>query len=87
MTTHETNTINLTRNKQHKMMDMIVKKKLTRNNNFKSILKTSDYGGYPQSPHSMKTNRKTAGSDKAWIDTNGRGKFVSNNVFHSKLAN
>lgn len=45
--------------------------------NVKSILKTSDYGGYPQSPHSMKTNRKTAGSDKAWIDTNGKGSFVS----------
>ena len=45
--------------------------------NVKSILKTSDYGGYPQSPHSMKTNKKTAGSDKAWIDTNGKGSFVS----------
>lgn len=43
--------------------------------NVKSILKLSDYGGYPQSPHSMKTNRKTAGSDKAWIDTNGKSNF------------
>ncbi|KAL7539505.1 hypothetical protein ACHAXR_009374 [Thalassiosira sp. AJA248-18] len=43
--------------------------------NVKSIVKLSDYGGYPQSPHSMKTNRKTTGSDKAWIDTNGKGNF------------
>jgi hypothetical protein len=28
--------------------------------NVKSILKLNDYGGYPQSPHSMKTNRRTA---------------------------
>ena len=40
--------------------------------NVKSILKTSDYGGYPQSPHSMKTKGST------WIDTNGGGSFVSN---------
>jgi len=45
--------------------------------NVKSILKLSDYGGYPQSPHSMKTNKKTAGSDKAWTDTNGKGNFDS----------
>ena len=37
--------------------------------NVKSILKTSDYGGYPQSPHSMKTKGST------WIDTNGGGNF------------
>mmetsp|Transcript_19097 Transcript_19097/g.41347 ORF Transcript_19097/g.41347 Transcript_19097/m.41347 type:complete len:452 (-) Transcript_19097:1107-2462(-) len=43
--------------------------------NVKSILKLSDYGGYPQSPHSMKTNKATAGSDKAWTDTNGKGDF------------
>eukprot|EP00581_Thalassiosira_minuscula_P016395 CAMPEP_0183716150 /NCGR_PEP_ID=MMETSP0737-20130205/10159_1 /TAXON_ID=385413 /ORGANISM="Thalassiosira miniscula, Strain CCMP1093" /LENGTH=425 /DNA_ID=CAMNT_0025945369 /DNA_START=99 /DNA_END=1376 /DNA_ORIENTATION=+ len=43
--------------------------------NVKSIVKTSDYGGYPQSPHSMKTNRKTAGTDKAWLDTTGGGDF------------
>ena len=39
--------------------------------NVKAILKTSDYGGYPQSPHSMKTKGST------WIDTNGGGSFVS----------
>eukprot|EP00580_Thalassiosira_gravida_P015164 CAMPEP_0201657598 /NCGR_PEP_ID=MMETSP0494-20130426/788_1 /ASSEMBLY_ACC=CAM_ASM_000839 /TAXON_ID=420259 /ORGANISM="Thalassiosira gravida, Strain GMp14c1" /LENGTH=434 /DNA_ID=CAMNT_0048134467 /DNA_START=60 /DNA_END=1364 /DNA_ORIENTATION=- len=39
--------------------------------NVKSIVKLSDYGSYPQSPHSMKTNRMTAGSDKAWTDTSG----------------
>ena len=33
--------------------------------NVKAILKSSDYGGYPQSPHSMKTKGST------WIDTNG----------------
>ncbi|KAL7529484.1 hypothetical protein ACHAWF_002998 [Thalassiosira exigua] len=43
--------------------------------NVKSILKLSDYGDYPQSPHSMKTNRRTAGSNKAWIDTNGDSKY------------
>ena len=40
--------------------------------NVKSILKTADYGGYPQSPHSMKTKRGT------WKDTTGGGNFVSN---------
>eukprot|EP00584_Thalassiosira_punctigera_P004521 CAMPEP_0172539972 /NCGR_PEP_ID=MMETSP1067-20121228/11068_1 /TAXON_ID=265564 ORGANISM="Thalassiosira punctigera, Strain Tpunct2005C2" /NCGR_SAMPLE_ID=MMETSP1067 /ASSEMBLY_ACC=CAM_ASM_000444 /LENGTH=448 /DNA_ID=CAMNT_0013325741 /DNA_START=146 /DNA_END=1492 /DNA_ORIENTATION=+ len=44
-------------------------------NYVKSIVKLSDYGGYPQSPHSMKTNKKTAGSEKAWTDTNGKGNF------------
>ncbi|KAL9180266.1 hypothetical protein ACHAXT_008236 [Thalassiosira profunda] len=43
--------------------------------NVKSVLKLSDYGGYPKSPHSMKTKPRTAGSDKAWIDTNGKGNF------------
>lgn len=37
--------------------------------NVKSIMKTSDYGGYPQSPHSMKTKRGT------WKDTTGGGSF------------
>ena len=45
--------------------------------NVKSIVKLKDYGQYPQSPHSMKTNKKTAGSNKAWMDTNGGGSFVS----------
>ena len=40
--------------------------------NVKSIMKTSDYGGYPQSPHSIKTKRGT------WKDTTGGGNFVSN---------
>eukprot|EP00573_Skeletonema_grethae_P006358 CAMPEP_0201692944 /NCGR_PEP_ID=MMETSP0578-20130828/5702_1 /ASSEMBLY_ACC=CAM_ASM_000663 /TAXON_ID=267565 /ORGANISM="Skeletonema grethea, Strain CCMP 1804" /LENGTH=454 /DNA_ID=CAMNT_0048178401 /DNA_START=59 /DNA_END=1423 /DNA_ORIENTATION=- len=35
----------------------------------KSILKLEDYGGYPKSPHSMKTKRGT------WKDTNGGGTF------------
>ena len=28
----------------------------------------------------MNTNKNTAGSDKAWIDTNGKGNFVSTRV-------
>jgi hypothetical protein len=43
----------------------------------KSILMLKDYGGFPQSPHSMKTNKRKAGSDKAWRDTNGAGSYVS----------
>jgi hypothetical protein len=46
-------------------------------NNVKSILRLKDYGGFPSSPHSMKTNRRTAGSNTAWRDTNGGGLFVS----------
>ena len=45
--------------------------------NVKSVLLLKDYGGFPESPHSMKTNRKTAGSNKAWRDTSGTGSFVS----------
>lgn len=41
----------------------------------KSIVKCADYGAYPSSPHSIQTNRRTAGSEKAWIDTNGKGTF------------
>ena len=43
----------------------------------KSIVKLEHYGNYPKSPHSMSTNKKKAGSDKAWIDTNGKSNFVS----------
>jgi hypothetical protein len=46
-------------------------------NNVKSILKLKDYGGFPSSPHSMKTNRRTTGSNTAWRDTSGGGSFVS----------
>lgn len=46
-------------------------------NTVKSILKLADYGGYPKTPHSMKTNRRNTGSDKAWLDTNGKGTFDS----------
>ena len=45
--------------------------------NVKSILKLEDYGGFPQSPHSMKTNRRRTGSNQAWRDTNGGGTYVS----------
>ncbi|KAL3809303.1 hypothetical protein ACHAXA_009427 [Cyclostephanos tholiformis] len=45
--------------------------------NVKAILKLSDYGQYPKSPHSMTTNKRTAGSEKAWIDTNGKSNFDS----------
>lgn len=45
--------------------------------NVKSILMLKDYGGFPQSPHSMKTNKRTAGSNQAWRDTNGAGSYVS----------
>lgn len=41
----------------------------------KSILKLADYGSYPKSPHSMKTNKQTTGSVSAWRDTNGAGKY------------
>merc|ERR1719401_1524127 len=41
----------------------------------KSIVKCADYGDYPSSPHSIKTNRRTVGSNKVWIDTNGKGTF------------
>ena len=30
----------------------------------------------------MNTNKDTAGSDKAWIDTNGKGNFVSTPCLH-----
>lgn len=43
----------------------------------KSIVKCADYGDYPSSPHSIKTNRRTVGSNKVWIDTNGKGTFDS----------
>ena len=49
--------------------------------NVKSVLLLKDYGGFPESPHSMKTNRKTAGSNKAWRDTNGAGSYVSHRCF------
>jgi hypothetical protein len=54
-----------------------VKDRHSKWDNVKSILRLKDYGGFPQSPHSMKTNKRTAGSNKAWLDTNGGGKFVS----------
>ncbi|KAL7514592.1 hypothetical protein ACHAXN_011919 [Cyclotella atomus] len=43
--------------------------------NVKSILMLKDYGGFPQSPHSMKTNKRRAGSNNAWRDTNGAGSY------------
>mmetsp|Transcript_5370 Transcript_5370/g.10795 ORF Transcript_5370/g.10795 Transcript_5370/m.10795 type:complete len:219 (-) Transcript_5370:424-1080(-) len=43
----------------------------------KSVVKLSDYGGYPKSPHSIKTDRGKTGSEKAWVDTNGKGNFDS----------
>lgn len=46
----------------------------------KSVVKLSDYGGYPKSPHSIKTDRGKTGSEKAWVDTNGKGNFVSLSV-------